>query len=109
MKHFYQQLEEIIKGGLEGNEYVSLLSWVMNVYPGPELMHHPDLQVDLSSLEPLIRPESLKELENEYLKVLYRFTDFTLLRFLTIRGILNKILKLLFWICFPFVDYGKEL
>lgn len=64
-----KQLEEIIQGGLEGNEYVSLLSWVMNVYPGPELMAHPDLKVDLSNMEPLIRPESLKELENEYLKV----------------------------------------
>lgn len=41
----------------------------MNIYPGHELMHHPDLQVDLSDMEPLIRPESLKELENEYLKV----------------------------------------
>lgn len=64
-----QQLEEIIQGGLEGNEYVSLLSWVMNIYPGPELMSHPDLQVDLANLEPLINERSLKELENEYLKV----------------------------------------
>lgn len=64
-----KQLEEIIQGGLEGNEYVSLLSWVMNIYPGQELMSHPDLQVDLSSLEPLINERSLKELENEYLKV----------------------------------------
>lgn len=63
------QLEEIIQGGLEGNEYVSLLSWVMNVYPGSELMSHPELRVDLSSLPPLIKPELLKDLENEYLKV----------------------------------------
>lgn len=41
----------------------------MNVYPGPELMGHSDLMVDLSNMEPLISPESLKELENEYLKV----------------------------------------
>lgn len=63
-------MEEIIQDGLEGNEYVTMLSWVMNSYPGPELMSHPDLQVDLSSLEPLINERSLKELENEYLKVL---------------------------------------
>lgn len=69
MFYSIEQLEEIIQGGLEGNEYVSLLSWVMNIYPGPELMSHPDLQVDLSSLEPLINERSLKELENEYLKV----------------------------------------
>lgn len=68
-----KQLEEIIQGGLEGNEYVSLLSWVMNIYPGQELMSHPDLQVDLSSLEPLINERSLKELENEYLKVRLSF------------------------------------
>lgn len=54
---------------MEGNEYITLLSWVMNTYPGHELMGHPDLQIDLSNMEPLIRPESLKELENEYLKV----------------------------------------
>lgn len=47
-----------------------MLSWVMNCYPGPELMSHPDLQVDLSNLEPLINERSLKELENEYLKVI---------------------------------------
>lgn len=41
----------------------------MNVYPGPELMGHPDLQVDLSSFEPLITSESLKDLENAYLDV----------------------------------------
>lgn len=63
------QLEEIIQSGLEGNEYVSLLSWVMNEYPGAKLMGHPDLQVDLSGMEPLINSELLKELENEYLKV----------------------------------------
>lgn len=62
-------MEEIIQGGLEGNEYVSLLSWVMNEYPGAKLMGHPDLQVDLSDMEPLIKSDLLKELENEYLKV----------------------------------------
>lgn len=69
IKFFEKQLEEIIQGGLEGNEYVSLLSWVMNVYPGPELMAHPELKVDLTSLPPLIKEDSLKELEYAYLKV----------------------------------------
>lgn len=63
------QLEEIISGGLEGNEYVSLLSWVMNVYPGIELMSHPDLKVDISGLPALIKDESLQALKNDYLKV----------------------------------------
>lgn len=68
------QLEEIIQSGLEGNEYVSLLSWVMNTYPGVELMSHPDLKVDLSIISPLIRPELLAELEQKYLKVTARST-----------------------------------
>lgn len=75
-------MEEIIQGGLEGNEYVSLLSWVMNVYPGPELMSHPELNVDLSTFDPLIRPESLKELEKAYLMVKNIYLHFTLLAFL---------------------------
>lgn len=36
-------------------------------------MLHPDLQVDLSNMEPLLKAESLKELENEYLKVQNKF------------------------------------
>lgn len=63
------QLEDIIQGGLEGNEYVSLLSWIMNIYPGIELMGHPELKVDMSGLPPLIKSDLLKSLKNEYLKV----------------------------------------
>lgn len=66
---FLFQLEEIVQAGLEGNEHVSLLSWVMNTYTSSELMSHSDLNVDLSIVGPLLRPELLKQLENEYLKV----------------------------------------
>lgn len=62
-------MEEIATSGLEGNEYVTVLSWVMNTYPGIELMNHPDLKVDLSMVDPLIQPELLKDLEDKYLKV----------------------------------------
>lgn len=62
-------MEEIIQGGLEGNEYVSLLSWVMNTYPGIELMGHPELKVDMSGYPPLINADHLQSLKNEYLKV----------------------------------------
>lgn len=67
-------MEEIATSGLEGNEYVTVLSWVMNTYPGIELMNHPDLQVDLSMVEPLIKPELLKDLEDKYLKVSFFFS-----------------------------------
>lgn len=63
------QLEDIIQSGLEGNEYVSLLSWAMNIYPGIELMGHPELKVDMSGLPPLIKSDQLNSLKNEYLKV----------------------------------------
>lgn len=41
----------------------------MNVYPGPDLMGHTELKVDLSTLPSLIKQDSLKELEHEYLRV----------------------------------------
>lgn len=60
-------MEEIVEMGLEGNEYVTMLSWIMNTYPGPEFMSHPDLQVDLNIVGPLIKPDYLKSMKTEYL------------------------------------------
>lgn len=65
----FSQLENVATSGLEGNEYVSLLSWVMNTYPGVELMSHPDLRVDVQNvIGSLLRPEQLQSLESEYLR-----------------------------------------
>lgn len=61
------QLAETIEQGLEGNEFVTMLSWVLNTYPGQELMLHPDLQVDPSLTANLIQPEMLVEMEKAYL------------------------------------------
>lgn len=61
-------LLDVIQNGLEGNEYVSLLSWILNTYPGPELMQHPDLMVDLTQLEPLLSEDVLETLQDEYLQ-----------------------------------------
>lgn len=69
------QIEELVANGLEGNEFVSMLSWIMKTYPGVELMSHPDLQIDLSTLGPLMKPELLKAMENEYLKTIDRNFD----------------------------------
>lgn len=44
----------------------------MNTYPGTELMKHPDLDVNLSITGQLLKPESLKKLEEEYLKTMER-------------------------------------
>lgn len=75
----FPQLEQLIQRGIQGNEYVSLLSWIINTYPGKELMLHPDLKIDLSQIEniqPLMKAETLKSLEKEYLKTMEKnYTD----------------------------------
>ncbi len=38
-----ERLNSVIEEGLEGQEYVSLLQWVEQTYPGPELMASPAL------------------------------------------------------------------
>ncbi|XP_017867250.1 PREDICTED: exocyst complex component 3 [Drosophila arizonae] len=66
-------LDNIVKSGLQGNEYVSMLAWVMHTYPGADLMSHPDLNVDVLKLSrPLLHPEHLKSLEDEYLQNMER-------------------------------------
>lgn len=60
-------LKEIIQRGLIGNEYVSLLSWCLTTYTGPELMSHPELNIDMSSYEPLLGEQIIKDLEKLYL------------------------------------------
>ncbi|XP_058059313.1 exocyst complex component 3 [Anopheles bellator] len=65
-------LEELIQTGLEGNEYVTILAWIMNTYPGRELMQHPDLLIDLSDCGPLVSKERLQEMETAYLRTMER-------------------------------------
>ncbi|XP_034827059.1 exocyst complex component 3 [Maniola hyperantus] len=61
-------LQEIVQTGLEGNEYVTLLSWILNTYPGPELMGSPKVSVDVSTLPPLLTDEIMQKLQDEYLQ-----------------------------------------
>lgn len=63
-----KHLEEIISSGLEGNEYVSVLSWVVNTYFGPELMQHPDLNINTRALDPLLSRKIINDLQYKYLK-----------------------------------------
>lgn len=60
-------LEEIIQNGLEGNEYVSMLSWIVNTYAGPELMQHPELNIGIASVGPLLDSNLINELQHQYL------------------------------------------
>ncbi|CAH0387252.1 unnamed protein product [Bemisia tabaci] len=63
-----KHLEEIIAQGLKGNEYVSILSWTINTYPGSELMRHPELNIDTSTMGPLLRPAIIEQLQCSYLE-----------------------------------------
>ncbi|XP_011505380.1 PREDICTED: exocyst complex component 3 [Ceratosolen solmsi marchali] len=62
-----QHLKDIINDGLEGNEYVSLLSWIINTYNGSEMMGHPELNINLLEIGSLLNNEIIDELQNKYL------------------------------------------
>ena len=63
-----RHLEEIVAGGLIANEYVTLLHWVIQTYPGPELLQHPDLRIEPNSLGPLLSSETVEQLLQVYPK-----------------------------------------
>jgi exocyst complex component 3 len=63
-----QHLHDIINDGLEGNEYVSLLSWIINTYKGSEMMSHPELNINLAEIGSLLNNEIIDELQHKYLK-----------------------------------------
>ncbi|VVC89900.1 unnamed protein product, partial [Leptidea sinapis] len=50
------------------NEYVTLLSWILNTYPGQELMGSPELNIDVSTAPPLLSDEIMNRLQDEYLQ-----------------------------------------
>ena len=64
-----KRILRLIEEGLEGNEFVSLLQWILQVYPGPDLLGHdsldlePDLDLDrdldLNEKESFLIKESL--------------------------------------------------
>lgn len=67
-KSLANHLIELVDGGLEDNEYVSLLSWVLNVYGGKELMGHPSLNINVAKLGPLMDNKVLDDLITKYLQ-----------------------------------------
>jgi exocyst complex component 3 len=60
-------LSDIIQQGLEGNEIVSLLTWI-NDYQGCELMGHPDLKIDVSQMSPLLDKRQAAALHDQYIR-----------------------------------------
>lgn len=61
-------LNDIISDGLEGNEYVTIISWVTNTYPGTELMLHPELNIDIGKVGPLLKSSIIFDLQSKYLE-----------------------------------------
>lgn len=61
-----RHLQELIQNGLEGNEYVSMLAWVLNTYSGTELMGNHELNIN--NIEPLLSVNVLNQLQDQYLK-----------------------------------------
>lgn len=57
-----KHLEEMIAAGLVANEFVTLLSWVIQTYPGPELLQHSDLSIDPKALGPLLSDATMDQL-----------------------------------------------
>jgi len=61
-------LNDIISDGLEGNEYVTIISWVTNTYPGIELMLHPELNIEIGKVGPLLKSSIVFDLQSKYLE-----------------------------------------
>ncbi|CAG9828815.1 unnamed protein product [Diabrotica balteata] len=61
-------LQEIIQNGLKGNEYVTMLSWVLKTYQANDMLGHPDLAVYTEKLSPLLPQAVLDRLEGDYMK-----------------------------------------
>lgn len=61
-------LEDIISNGLKGNEYVTIISWVTNTYSGIELMKHPELNIDIDKIGPLLKSSIIFDLQSKYLE-----------------------------------------
>ena len=62
-----KRLMEIISLGLEGQEYVTILSWILVTYPGEELMRSWNLNIDSKTIKPLLSDEDIKNLQQDYL------------------------------------------
>ncbi|XP_051830999.1 exocyst complex component 3-like protein [Antechinus flavipes] len=64
-----QHLQRLLDSEDLGTQDIfTLLHWALHIYPGPDMMGHPDLspEADISELEPLLSPEAVDLLERTY-------------------------------------------
>lgn len=62
-----KHLQDIIANELEGNEHITILNW-LNTYESAEMLGHPDLNIDVKKLGPLLENDVVENLIDEYLK-----------------------------------------
>ena len=62
------RLNEIITLGLQDQEFVTMLGWIIQTYPGPELMAHERLQIPPEKVPSLLTADTIDHLESQYLK-----------------------------------------
>lgn len=60
------RLNEIISFGLQDQEYVTVLTWIIQTYPGEELMQSWNLQIDKALIKPLLDDETIEKLQKDY-------------------------------------------
>ncbi|XP_068941877.1 exocyst complex component 3-like protein [Petaurus breviceps papuanus] len=64
-----QHLQQLLDcEDLGTQDIFTLLHWALHIYPGPEMMGHPDLspEASISELEPLLSLETVEQLERTY-------------------------------------------
>lgn len=64
-----RHLLDICSRGLENNEDVTILTW-LNTYEGPELLKHPELNIDINKVGPLLDNNTVDGLQQKYLKTM---------------------------------------
>jgi hypothetical protein len=69
----------VIAAGLVGNEFVTLLSWVLQTYPGPELLRHQDVNIDPTSLGPILSDSTIEKLFQVAPEIRHNLLLYTLL------------------------------
>ena len=92
---------EIIGSGLEGQEYVTVLSWVIQTYPGKELMADLSLGIPQSKVKPLLDADTVIRLQARIYPSILSINIATLdVQFMATRGrnsqeknLLNNLLK----------------
>jgi len=62
-----ERLESIIEDGLEGQEFVTVLQWVLNTHPGPDLMGSTSLSLEKNLIPELLTESAVNKLIAKYL------------------------------------------